>query len=85
MIDAAPTPAQRPSVGRIVLYRHPTVTAVEPEKVVPAVVTRVWSDTCVNLRILDDAPGNPEWQTSVVQGPLDGEGHGRCWNWPPRI
>jgi len=58
----------KPSVGRIVQV------TVDPKinngsDVAPAVITRVWSDTCVNLRVLhDNDPGNlppgAEWLTS---------------------
>jgi len=46
---------QKPSVGRIV---HVTV---DPSRnngadVAPAVITRVWGDNCVNLRVLYDGP-----------------------------
>ena len=53
----------QPSVGRIV---H---VLVDPRQnngtdVAPGVVTRVWSDTCVNLRVLLDGP-DVQWLTSV--------------------
>jgi hypothetical protein len=45
------------------------ITFVEPTKnngtdVCPAVITRVWSDTMVNVRTLNDS-NNLEWKTSV--------------------
>lgn len=59
---------QKPSVGRIV---HVTVDPRHNNgaDVAPAVITRVWSDTCVNLRVLHDGPsaapeGRQDWLTS---------------------
>lgn len=59
---------QKPSVGRIV---HVTVDGRynNGSDVAPAVITRVWSDTCVNLRVLYDGPsvapeGRQDWLTS---------------------
>jgi hypothetical protein len=59
----------QPSVGDVVLV------FAEPEHnngadVAPAVVTRVWSDQCVNVRVLYDGPAVPpghrqDWLTSV--------------------
>ena len=57
--------APKPAVGRIV---H---VIVDPKRnngsdVAPAMITRVWSDTCVNLRVIPDYyPGPEEWLTSV--------------------
>ncbi len=58
----------KPAVGRIV---H---VPVDPKlnngaDIAPAVITRVWSDTYVNLRVLHDGPsvppeGRQDWLTS---------------------
>ncbi|MEU8710925.1 hypothetical protein [Streptomyces sp. NPDC048663] len=53
----------KPSIGRIVLV------AVDPAwnngaDVAPAVITRVWSDTCVNVRAIADSH-SVDWLTSV--------------------
>lgn len=62
----------KPSVGRIV---H---VLVNPEHnnysdVAPAIITHVWSDNCVNLRVFYDGPkatpesGRPDgWMTSIT-------------------
>jgi hypothetical protein len=55
----------KPSIGRIV---H---VLVDPQTnngsdVAPAMITRVWSDTCVNIRVSrDNHPGPEEWLTSI--------------------
>lgn len=78
----------KPSVGRIVL------TAIDPAmnngaKVAPAIITRVWSDTTVNLRVIADSE-NLLWRTSVTYTPdLDALASGDLnplhhWTWPPR-
>lgn len=56
-----------PTIGRIVLYRGPLLTNGAPEA--PAIVTRVWSDTCVNITVFRDY-GTPEIVASV---PLDAD------------
>lgn len=81
----------KPSVGRIVLYRltagesaascvhHGAVRPLNNgAEVAPAIITRVFSDTCVNLRVLLDGP-DTLWVTSANPG--DDE---RQWQWPPR-
>ena len=73
----------KPTIGRIVIYK--LYEGFEPclknggETELPAVIVRVWSDTCVNLKVLTDGV-HDEWVTSVVQG----EGP-RSWNWPARV
>lgn len=77
----------KPTIGRIVIYK----TTEEDRKTfqalrgngnnvneLPAIIVNVWSDTCVNLKVIGDAPIDL-WKTSMNQG--DGEGN---WNWPVR-
>lgn len=83
LVVTAP-PVQKPSVGRIVLYTPPINLEFATQKVqpYPAVITHVWSDTCVNLHVLDDGSyrlGHDTKPTSVTLG----TGH-RTWAWPSR-
>ncbi len=64
---------QKPSIGRIVHYQS------APGVSVPAIITRVHSDECVNVTVFPDAHP-PCVETSVVLG--TGE---RMWCWPPRV
>jgi hypothetical protein len=56
---------QKPAIGLTV---H---VLVDPKRnngsdTAPATITRVWSDTCVNLRVTrDNHPGPEEWLTSI--------------------
>lgn len=68
----------KPSLGRVVLY-HGVISNGAAEH--PAIVTRVWSDTCVNLTVLPDF-GAPELRTSVNQDESTVQATG--WRWPPR-
>lgn len=69
----------KPSICRMVVYApSKDDPAHNGAPVLPAVITRVWSDTCVNLKVINDEDRD-FWVTSVVQG--DGV---RNWNWPPR-
>lgn len=62
---------QKPSVGRIVhVIVDPAVN--NGTDVAPALITRVWSDEMVNVRVLHDGPAvvpsqqnRQEWVTSV--------------------
>ena len=69
----------KPSIGRIVIYTGKEAE-VNTQKQCPAVVVAVWSDTCVNLRLLTDSSDAPPWVTSVTEG--TGE---RSWKWPERV
>lgn len=66
----------KPSIGRIVHY------ATADGHVLPAIVTEVHNDTCVNLRVFTDSSENPWHLTSVL---FDGHGAAECWRWPPRV
>lgn len=58
----------RPTVGRIVWY-HPCASDDFPgahdTEPLAAIVARVWSDTCVNLMVID-ANGNTHSRTSIL-------------------
>ncbi len=78
-----------PTIGRIVIYRlnqydRDELKALGADlpnngaEVVPAVIVRVFSATCVNLRVLVDGR-QALWATS--RSPGDGDGQ---WSWPVR-
>jgi hypothetical protein len=81
---------QRPSLGRIVLVpMNPAMNNGATEA--PAIVTRVWSDTSVNVRVLADS-AELEWRTSVkLVDELpeyeadDSPPNMHVWCWPPRV
>ena len=68
----------QPTLGRIVLHRgiESNVATVHP-----AVITRVWSDECVNLTVFPDND-NPTPITS--QNLVDPDGTDQGWFWPIR-
>lgn len=68
-----------PSIGRIVFYRGISSNGSEEH---PAIITRVWSDTCINLTVFPDFRGI-ELKTSVNQDEELKQASG--WRWPPRI
>lgn len=77
---------QKPSLGRVVLVPMDPA-ANNGAEVAPAIITRVWSDTCVNVRVLADGPDTP-LRTSVthIEDLADLEpGQRHCWTWPPRV
>lgn len=53
----------KPSIGRIVLVTGPAASSNGTD-IAPAVITRVWSDTMINVTVLPDA-GAPFPATSV--------------------
>lgn len=72
-----------PTIGRVVIYSF--VSKAEADVAsngaaeVPAVIVRVWSDTCVNLKVLTDGTYDL-WKTSVSLGDLPGQ-----WRWPVKV
>lgn len=77
---------QKPTIGRIVIF-HPGVNDKEASSngatEVPAVIVRVWNDTCVNLKVLTDGPTDL-WRTSVTTGPTVPNQEDSYWSWPAR-
>ena len=84
----------KPTIGRIV------IVPVDPARnngadVAPAVITRVWNDTCINVRVLLDGP-DTEWKTSLKLCPdadtmwdthtsTDASRPPHAAYWPPRV
>jgi hypothetical protein len=83
-IEGTPPAPVAPAVGDVVLVaadpaeNNGTTTA-------PAIVTRVWSATTINARVLHDGPGH-SWRTSLAyRENLDGiEGVPAAWTRPGR-
>lgn len=74
----------KPSIGRIVVFtpsgndsecRHNGASEV------PAIITRVFSDTVVNLKVITDGSATP-WRTSATYSE---EGTPYSWRWPQRV
>lgn len=78
---------QTPSLGRVVLVPADQ-KANNGAAEAPATITRVWNDHMVNVRVLLDGDGVPEWRTSVTlcetrEQALEVGTH-VAW-WPPRV
>lgn len=63
----------KPSKGRVVFFND------EEGEQYPAIITKVWSDTLVNLNVFADTKG-VLIKTSVPQGAT-----GSTWQWPSRV
>lgn len=81
-----PAAGMKPSIGRIVIYHckeSDNVSALgAPLSLLPdmpAIITRIWSDTVVNLIVFWDT-GSPASATSV---PFGTEFYN--WSWPERV
>jgi len=73
----------KPSIGRIVIFHlgDGDDGINNGSREVAAIVTRVWNDICVNLRLFYDGEGCPtEWKTSAELGTQPGQ-----WSWPERV
>jgi hypothetical protein len=72
----------KPSIGRIVHYypTHGDSAAAKIGTPIAAVIVNVWSDECVNLRLITDGDDMP-FITSVC---LDEDHTEMSWDWPPR-
>ncbi len=71
----------KPSLGRIVLFRSELSNGALEH---PAIITRVWSDTCVNLTVFLDF-GAPSLKTSVTFDESEAPSAQYSWRWPPRV
>ncbi|MFF9279502.1 hypothetical protein [Streptomyces griseosporeus] len=81
---------QKPSLGRIVLVPMPPA-ANNGADVAAAVITRVFDDEQINVRILADSTASPqEWRTSLTYADelaYDPEDKSTLyrWTWPTRV
>lgn len=76
--SSAPAP-KRPSLGRIVTFREFADVECCAFQDRAAIITAVWSDTCVNLTVFD-----PDGATRGVTSATLGTGH-RSWSWPVMV
>ncbi len=67
---------QLPTVGRIVHYNEHVMGDVVPRA---AIVIRVWTGTCVNLKVFTE--DGDHVRTSVT---MSEDGTPGTWSWPPR-
>lgn len=80
---------QTPSLGRVVLVpADPKANNGAGEA--PATITRVWNDSMINVRVLGDGDGVPEWRTSLTLFGSEAEALANPANrhvawWPPRV
>jgi hypothetical protein len=89
-----PETQQKPSIGRIVHFVQDNPPRYGEGTVhLPAVITAVWSDTCVNLQVFTDGSNSEidgtnfqhaKWVTSAT---LDGSDspHPGTWHWPEKV
>ena len=72
----------KPSIGRIVMHRGvESNVAVEH----PAIITRVWSDVCVNLTVFPDAGVPVARASQIFLADPEAEAGSHGWWWPPRV
>lgn len=74
----------KPSLGRVVLV--PADPAVNNgAEIAPAIITRVWTDEVINVRVLLDSDA-VQWRTSVgYVDSFDDIETTHHWTWPPRV
>lgn len=66
------------AIGRIVIFNVPEdmKPKVNWAEKLPAIIVRIWSNDCVNLKIITDGTDDI-WQTSVPKGTEVNQ-----WQWP---
>jgi hypothetical protein len=73
---------QKPSLGRIVLFRAEHSNGATEH---PAIITRVWSDTCVNLTVFPDYAAPVAKSSVAFSDDVDNPNGLYAWRWPPRV
>ena len=76
---------QKPTIGRIVHFKLNEGTS--KGQIRPALIVRVWNDTCVQLHLFldkaNDHSTNDFASSASLATDLEAECHGQ-WFWPPR-
>lgn len=89
----------KPSIGRIVHFVQEKPPQYQPKEGpnllvhLPAIITAVWGDTCVNLQVFSDGSNSEidgtnfrsiKWITSIT---LDESitPQARTWHWPEKV
>lgn len=83
----------KPSIGRIVHYVQAKPAGGYGKAIIhlPAVITAVWGDTCVNLQVFTDGTNSDEMYMSpvkwVTSSTLDESEvpQVRTWHWPEKV
>ena len=82
----------KPSIGRIVHFVQKKPASYGGGLVhLPAVITAVWGETCVNLQVFTDGTNSDDQNMSpvkwVTSASLDSsaEPQERTWHWPERV
>jgi hypothetical protein len=86
----------KPTIGRIVHFVQEKPTSYQPKEGprvlvhLPALITAVWGETCVNLQVFTDGTNSDEqnmapvkWITSANLDASDAP-QARTWHWPER-
>lgn len=79
-----------PTIGQIViynlsdqdLYQLKDSSVCNHTRELPAIITNVWGDTCINVNVVLDGQVTKDgrthlWKTSILKGDSTGE-----WQWP---
>ena len=69
----------KPTIGRIVIYhcdKDEKENMNNQQETAPAIITAVWGDECVNLKVILDGENNL-WKTSAPLGNSETQ-----WSWP---
>ena len=86
----------KPTIGRIVHYVQEKPAAYQPKDGpklmvhLPAIITAVWGDTCVNLQVFTDGTNSDDQNMAAVKwitsSTLDANEtpQPRTWHWPER-
>lgn len=85
----------KPTIGRIVHFVQEKPASYQPKEGprnmvhLPAIITAVWGDTCVNLQVFTDGTNSDESNMSPVKwitsATLDETAtNPRSWHWPER-